>query len=192
MTMTVGLTAIKAGRNGRIITIFITPGGESTTRYQSTARRVGIAFITGSQQSYWHTDEKDSLLQVGYSDTLAGIAWSVSYNNNKSAGDAERDQIFALNISVPLSQWLQHDDEVTRHHNVYATFSTSTDKQHNVTQNAALAAHCWTKTILVTTYSKAIRITVLAKAAPPAWNTMARKATPTLAITLAITVITSR
>lgn len=126
---------------------------------------LGSIFITGSQQSYWHTDEKDSLLQVGYSDTLAGIAWSVSYNNNKSAGDAERDQIFALNISVPLSQWLQHDDEVTRHHNVYATFSTSTDKQHNVTQNAALAAHCWTKTILVTTYSKVIRITVLAKAA---------------------------
>lgn len=78
-------------------------------------------------------------MQVGYSDTLAGIAWSVSYNNNKSAGDAERDQIFALNISVPLSQWLQHDDEVTRHHNVYATFSTSTDKQHNVTQNAGLS-----------------------------------------------------
>ncbi len=152
---------------------------------------LGSIFITGSQQSYWHTDEKDSLLQVGYSDTLAGIAWSVSYNNNKSAGDAERDQIFALNISVPLSQWLQHDDEVTRHHNVYATFSTSTDKQHNVTQNAALAAHCWTKTILVTTYSKVIRITVLASA-PPVWNTMARKATPTLAITLAITAITSR
>ncbi|MBF3355043.1 fimbrial usher BcfC, partial [Leptospira borgpetersenii serovar Hardjo-bovis] len=97
---------------------------------------LGSLFITGSQQSYWHTDEKDSLLQVGYSDTLAGIAWSVSYNNNKAAGDAERDQIFALNISVPLSQWLQHGDEVTRHHNVYATFSTSTDKQHNVTQNA--------------------------------------------------------
>ncbi|ELT4731204.1 fimbria/pilus outer membrane usher protein [Salmonella enterica] len=45
----------------------------------------------------------------------------------------------SLNISVPLSQWLQHDDEVTRHHNVYATFSTSTDKQHNVTQNAGLS-----------------------------------------------------
>ncbi|ECG8588591.1 fimbrial biogenesis outer membrane usher protein [Salmonella enterica subsp. salamae] len=99
---------------------------------------LGSLFITGSQQSYWHTDETDSLLQVGYSDTLAGIAWSISYNNNKSAGDSERDQIFALNISVPLSQWLQHDDDVTRHHNVYATFSTSTDKQHNVTQNAGL------------------------------------------------------
>lgn len=99
---------------------------------------MGSLFITGSQQSYWHTDEKDSLLQVGYSDTLAGIAWSVSYNNNKSAGDSERDKIFALNISVPLSQWLQHDDEVTRRHNVYATLSTSTDKQRNVTQNAGL------------------------------------------------------
>ncbi|VEA48776.1 outer membrane usher protein FimD [Salmonella enterica subsp. arizonae] len=99
---------------------------------------MGSLFITGSQQSYWHTDEKDSLLQVGYSDTLAGIAWSVSYNNNKSAGDSERDKIFALNISVPLSQWLQHDDEVTCRHNVYATLSTSTDKQRNVTQNAGL------------------------------------------------------
>ncbi|ECG8257707.1 fimbrial biogenesis outer membrane usher protein [Salmonella bongori] len=99
---------------------------------------LGSLFITGSQQSYWHTDETDSLLQVGYSDTLAGIAWSISYNNNKSAGDSARDEIFALNISVPLTQWLQHDDAVTRHHNIYATFSTSTDKQHNVTQNAGL------------------------------------------------------
>ncbi|QUJ03213.1 hypothetical protein KCP71_01745 [Salmonella enterica subsp. enterica] len=49
----------KAGRNGRIITIFITPGGG---KYNSISIQqlgeVGIAFITGSQQSYWHTDEK--------------------------------------------------------------------------------------------------------------------------------------
>lgn len=153
---------------------------------------LGSLFITGSQQSYWHTDEKDSLLQVGYSDTLAGIAWSVSYNNNKSAGDAERDQIFALNISVPLSQWLQHDDE-SRAITMF-TLPLAPVRTNSITlrRMRALAAHCWTKTILVTTYSKVIRITVLAKAAPPGWNTMARKATPTLAITLAITAITSR
>ncbi|VEA40190.1 outer membrane usher protein FimD [Salmonella enterica subsp. enterica] len=33
---------------------------------------LGSLFITGSQQSYWHTDEKDSLLQV---DTA--IRWRV-------------------------------------------------------------------------------------------------------------------
>lgn len=192
MTMTIGLTAIKAGRNGRIITTFITPEGESTTRYQSTARRVGIAFITGSQQSYWHTDEKDSLLQVGYSDTLAGIAWSVSYNNNKSAGDAERDQIFALNISVPLSQWLQHGDEVTRHHNVYATFSTSTDKQHNVTQNAGLSGTLLDENNLSYNIQQGYQNHGIGESGAASPNTMARKVTPTLAITLAITAITSR
>lgn len=153
---------------------------------------LGSLFITGSQQSYWHTDEKDSLLQVGYSDTLAGIAWSVSYNNNKSAGDAERDQIFALNISVPLSQWLQHDDEVTRHHNVYATFSTSTDKQHNVMQNAGLSGTLLDENNLSYNIQQGYQNHGIGESGAAGTNTMARKVTPILAITLAITAITSR
>lgn len=131
-------------------------------------------------------------MQVGYSDTLAGIAWSVSYNNNKSAGDAERDQIFALNISVPLSQWLQHDDEVTRHHNVYATFSTSTDKQHNVMQNAGLSGTLLDENNLSYNIQQGYQNHGIGESGAASSNTMARKVTPILAITLAITAITSR
>ncbi|MBZ3661308.1 fimbria/pilus outer membrane usher protein [Salmonella enterica subsp. enterica serovar Kentucky] len=192
MTRTIGLTAIKAGRNGRIITIFIIPEGKVQLDINQQLGGLGSLFITGSQQSYWHTDEKDSLLQVGYSDTLAGIAWSVSYNNNKSAGDAERDQIFALNISVPLSQWLQHDDEVTRHHNVYATFSTSTDKQHNVTQNAGLSGTLLDENNLSYNIQQGYQNHGIGESGAASPNTMARKVTPILAITLAITAITSR
>lgn len=46
-----------------------------------------------------------------------------------------------------------------------------------------LMARYWMKIILVTTYRKVIRIRVLAKAAPPAWNTMGRRVMPTLATT---------
>lgn len=99
----------------------------------------GSLFITASQQSYWHTDETNSLFQVGYSDTFDGISWSLSYNDSKSPGEPESDQILSLNMSLPLRQWLSHGDELTsKEHNVYATFNTSTDKQHNVTENAGI------------------------------------------------------
>lgn len=37
----------------------------------------GSVYVTGSQQSYWHTDEKNTLLQIGYSGTWADVSWSL-------------------------------------------------------------------------------------------------------------------
>ncbi|WP_411904511.1 fimbria/pilus outer membrane usher protein, partial [Salmonella enterica] len=72
--------------------------------------------------------------------TGGGFERRLSVRSKKSAGLGVYDHSTELNISGPLSQWLQNGDEVTRHHHVYATFSTSTDKQHNVTPNAGLSA----------------------------------------------------
>ncbi|MFV0264867.1 MAG: fimbrial biogenesis usher protein [Kluyvera sp.] len=99
----------------------------------------GSLFITASKQRYWHTDETNSLLQLGYSDTVDGISWSLSYNESQSPGESGTDRILSLNMSLPLGQWLSHHDDMTRgQHNVYATFSTSSDKQHHVTENAGI------------------------------------------------------
>lgn len=99
----------------------------------------GSLFVTGSQQSYWHTDEKDSLLQVGYSGTVKGITYSLSYNYNKGVGAPEGDQIYALNISLPISQWLHPGGDVTRSYNsTYATYNINTDKHGKTAQTAGL------------------------------------------------------
>lgn len=99
----------------------------------------GSVFITGSQQSYWHTDETDTLLQLGYSGTWDGISYSVSYNYNKAPDAPQGDQIYAFSISLPIGQWLRPASDMTQSsHNAYATWSMSTDKHGNTTQNAGL------------------------------------------------------
>jgi outer membrane usher protein len=100
----------------------------------------GSVFITGSQQSYWNTDNTDTLMQVGYSSTFAGISYSLSYNYNKNAGAPESDQIYALNISLPLSRWLTPGGDISQSSNntAYATYSLSTDRHGTTTQNAGI------------------------------------------------------
>ncbi|MBF2791559.1 MULTISPECIES: fimbrial biogenesis usher protein [Enterobacter] len=100
----------------------------------------GSVFITGSQQSYWNTDNTDTLMQVGYSGTYAGISYSLSYNYNKNAGAPESDQIYALNMSLPLSRWLTPGGDISQssNNNAYATYSLSTDKHGTTTQNAGI------------------------------------------------------
>lgn len=100
----------------------------------------GAAFVTASRQSYWNTDETESLLQVGYNGNLKGISYSLSYNYSKSPGLDEADQIFAFSMSIPLSQWLSSSGDSTQpSHNAYATYSTSTDTHGNMTQNAGIS-----------------------------------------------------
>lgn len=100
----------------------------------------GSIFVTGSQQSYWNTDNTDTLMQVGYSGTYAGISYSLSYNYNKNAGAPESDQIYALNISLPLSRWLTPGGDISQSssNNAYATYSLSTDRHGTTTQNAGI------------------------------------------------------
>lgn len=99
----------------------------------------GSIYLTGSEQTYWHTDEKSNLLQLGYSGTAAGISYNLSYNYSKSPGEPEGDQIYAFNISLPLGQWMHPGGDVTQHnHNAYATYNVSTDKHGNATQNAGV------------------------------------------------------
>lgn len=120
--------------------LYYTKRGKIQLNISQQLGHFGSLYITGSQQSYWHTDEKNTLMQVGYSDTLAGVSWGLSYNQSRAPGEDKSDQLFALNISLPLSQWLHHDDDIThKNHNIYATLSTSTDRHGGVTQNAGVS-----------------------------------------------------
>ncbi|KJN04484.1 outer membrane usher protein [Klebsiella aerogenes] len=120
--------------------LYYTKRGKVQINLSQQFGHFGSLYVTGSQQSYWHTDEINKLLQIGYSDTLAGISWSLSYSSSRTPGEEERDQALALNISLPLSQWLSHGDDITqRRHNVYATFSTSSDGHGGVTQNNGIS-----------------------------------------------------
>lgn len=99
----------------------------------------GALYLTGSQQSYWHTDEKQTLVQLGYNTTLSDINYGISYNYNKAPGQPSSDRVLAFNISVPLSHWLSPASGSTYHsNNTYATYSVSQDEDGTTRHNAGV------------------------------------------------------
>lgn len=97
-------------------------------------------FVSGSQQTYWHTDETDTLLQVGINSMAWGATYGVAYNYSKSQGQPEADQIFSFNVSIPLSQWMSSGSTAMTQpaHNMFITYNNSTDDKGNMTQQAGL------------------------------------------------------
>lgn len=101
---------------------------------------VGSLFLTGTQQSYWHTSEKDTTLQVGFNTTFKDVNYGLSYSFNQSAGGHEDDHMFALTVSLPIGKWLSsRTDDIQPHNDAYATYTANTDNHGNVNQNAGLS-----------------------------------------------------
>lgn len=86
----------------------------------------GSLYVSGSQQTYWGTDEANTWYQAGYASGWRGISYSVSASWSKSLGLAGTDRILAFNLSVPFSTLLgsgySRDRAIDR---AYATFATS-------------------------------------------------------------------
>jgi outer membrane usher protein len=96
----------------------------------------GSVFVTGSQQSYWHTDKTDRLLQLGYSGNLKDISYSLAWNYNQSRwGVGAAEQLFSLNLSLPLGKWLSGH----RQNYTWANYSASTDKQGRMQQMTGIS-----------------------------------------------------
>lgn len=121
--------------------LYYTKRGKVQLNISQQIGEQGSVFVTGSQQSYWHTDETDTLLQVGYSGTaMKGISYNLTYNYNKAPGEPEADQMFSISFSLPIGQWMHPGGDVTQqNHNIYATYNASTDKHGNTTQNAGVS-----------------------------------------------------
>ena len=104
----------------------------------------GSIYVTGSQQSYWNTDETDSVVQVGYSGNSHDINYSISWNYNKSQGQSDADQQVAINLSLPIGKWLSpggNDNSAvySSPNNAYATYNSSADNHGKRQQSAGLS-----------------------------------------------------
>ncbi|EHH4013711.1 fimbria/pilus outer membrane usher protein [Escherichia coli] len=100
----------------------------------------GSFYLSGSQQTYWHTDQQDRLLQFGYNTQIKDLSLGVSWNYSKSRGQPDADQVFALNFSLPLNLLLpRSNDSYTRKKNyAWMTSNTSIDNEGHITQNLGL------------------------------------------------------
>jgi len=101
---------------------------------------VGSLFVTGTQQTYWNTDDVDTTVQTGFNTTFYDVNCGLSYSFNQAAGGYDNEHMFSLNISVPIGKWLSsRTDDIQRHNDAYATFNASTDNQGNTSQTAGLS-----------------------------------------------------
>ncbi|MEP8888257.1 fimbrial biogenesis usher protein [Enterobacter roggenkampii] len=118
--------------------LYYTKRGKMQVNISQQLGSLGSMYVSGSQQTYWHTDGKDTLLQVGYNTTWHDINMGVSYNYSKSSGQPQADQMIAFNVSLPLGKWLSPEGSSSSR-NAYATWSMSKDNHGSVNQNAGIS-----------------------------------------------------
>lgn len=86
----------------------------------------GSIYVSGSQQSYWGTDQDNTWYQLGHTGGWRGISYSLSWSWSKSFGLADTNRIIAFNLSIPFSRLLGHGySRDTALDRAYATLATS-------------------------------------------------------------------
>ncbi|MBK0000358.1 fimbrial biogenesis usher protein [Erwinia sp. S38] len=99
--------------------------------------RTATAYLSGSHQTYWGTDGADEQLQLGVNTAVDDINWTLSYSLTKNAWQQGRDQMLALNVSIPFSHWMRSDSQ-SAWRNASASYSMSNDLNGRTTSLAGL------------------------------------------------------
>lgn len=115
--------------------LYYTKKGKVQLSVNQHLNDIGELYITGSQQNYWHTDEKDIMFQGGFNTTLKGISYTLAYTYDKAPEQPTSDQRISFSISVPVSLFLPQDYS----HSAYLTYSSNTDRHGDVTHSAGIS-----------------------------------------------------
>ena len=100
----------------------------------------GSLFVSGNQQTYWNTDQKDEWIQGGYSNSWKALNYSLSISHNKSSGFNQSDTMYSMNLSLPLDKlWPKANFQESPIQNAYATFSTTQTSSGNNSTMAGLS-----------------------------------------------------
>ncbi|MDN8559084.1 fimbrial biogenesis usher protein [Citrobacter werkmanii] len=101
----------------------------------------GSLYVSGTQQTYWHTDEEDTYFQSGYSGAIRDLSFNLSYSYNRYMSQPEPDQMFALNISLPIGKWLSPPTGDIHHmsNDAYLSYNNNTDSHGYTTQSMGLS-----------------------------------------------------
>ena len=94
-------------------------------------------YMTGSHEAYWNTSQSDKQLQVGINTRIEGVNVGLSYSLSKNSWQNANDQMLALNMNVPFSQWLRSDSQ-SIWRNASASYNVSHDLKGRMTNAAGL------------------------------------------------------
>ncbi|EIO7469647.1 fimbrial biogenesis outer membrane usher protein [Salmonella enterica subsp. enterica] len=102
---------------------------------QNLGGDLGSLSLNVMSEDYWNSDRKMRSIGAGYSTNWAGVTWNFNYSYNRNITDEDsdkvydEDQVFSLNITVPLDRWLS---------NSYATYSLNSSKRGDTSHNVGL------------------------------------------------------
>lgn len=94
----------------------------------------GSVYLMGNRQTYWNRSSASESLQAGYSNTIAGVHYNISYSRNKTANFRTADKYLSLSLSVPLSRFLPNG-----YPSLYATLNSSKNSNGQISQQAGLS-----------------------------------------------------
>lgn len=88
--------------------------------------KYGSLFVSGNQQTYWGTNQRNQWLQAGYSGSWRGINFSLALSHTKFSQIDQSDTMVTANISFPFSSFFSKSNlEKNPLKNSYITASTS-------------------------------------------------------------------
>lgn len=122
--------------------LYYTKKGKVQVNISQQVGSMGSIYLSGSEQTYWHTDEKTTLVQLGYSSYYKGVNFGLSYNYSKSQGQQDADKVLSLNVSIPLNQLISMGgvDGSSYHGNsAFITYNSSIDSHGTTSQQAGLS-----------------------------------------------------
>lgn len=108
------------------------------TLTQNIGSDLGSLSASAAREDYWNSGKTMESYSLGYNNSWRGISYSLNYtySKNGSSGeyhnktDYDKDQIIALNISVPLDRFLS---------NTWANYSMNASKNNGTTHTVGLS-----------------------------------------------------
>ncbi|MFW1745484.1 outer membrane usher protein FimD [Acinetobacter guillouiae] len=92
----------------------------------------GSIYLSGNQQTYWGTSDKDEWIQAGYSGSWNGLNYGFSANQSTLTGINQKNTTFTANLSFPLDKVLPKAGQVeSPFNNAYSTISTTQNSNGN-------------------------------------------------------------
>lgn len=111
------------------------------TLSQNLWKGAGNLSLSMVKEAYWNNGKSMRSYSVGYNNSSNGISYNISYsyNQNTSSSGSEsssktydKDQVVALSVSIPLSNWLTDS-------NTQASYSINNSDSGGTTQNVSLS-----------------------------------------------------
>ncbi|MDI6539624.1 fimbria/pilus outer membrane usher protein [Pantoea ananatis] len=94
----------------------------------------GSLYLSGSRQTYWHTNKANTSFEAGYSSSLGPLNYTLNYSESYSSSLRQTDRGINLSLSVPLDRLFSGAGK-----SMSASFNTGRDGNGEVTQQSGIS-----------------------------------------------------